>query len=126
MPAELDLIDHGRRLQFLTAQTRMRLMESELSLGLTFCMVLETELRLGEIDAARKFLAKAAQTIDHVGRSIRAAAEMGPREKQALRRRLARVEGRLREVRSKLTRGKVSKQLRIVPWPLPQQYRPEL
>ena len=126
MTGPSDLADQVRRLELMTTQTRLRLIESELALGLTFCMVLETEIRLGEIDTARRSIQNAHRTVEHVSRSMGNAVDMPSFEKRELRKRLTAVRNRLRAVDSKLARTAKSKYLKIVPWPLPTVYRHEV
>ena len=46
------------RLHTMAAETRLRAVESQLSLGFTFCAIAETELRFGRLDEATKMVAK--------------------------------------------------------------------
>ena len=46
------------RLRAMAAETRLRAVESQLSLGITFCAIAETELRFGRLDEATKMVTK--------------------------------------------------------------------
>lgn len=126
MAPGFDLIDQARRLQWMTTQTRMRLIESELALGATFCMVLETELRLGEFDAAHESFRKLERTVDAVRHGIRAAKGSSARRLKDLREKLASLQQRMRAIELRLTHPSPARFLFLVPWELPKIHRREI
>jgi hypothetical protein len=122
MTADFDLIEQGRRMEWMTMQTRLRLLESELALGLTFCMVLETELRLGEVAAARGFLHKLKGMLKAVRRSIDDTGGLPAYQLNYLRQKLQSIEQRVRSVEVQLKRGITRRHLQLMRWPLPGEY----
>ena len=117
MTGGLDLIDQGRRLLWMTGQTRLRLIESELALGLTFCIVVENDLYMGELDAAQRFKGKLEHLIALLRRSVNATAGLPGEQMEELQSRLAKLERRVSAVESRLKRRAAVKPLQLLSRP---------
>ena len=103
MLEDVDKTSLYRRLREMSAQTRVQLIHSELSLGFTLCTTAETELLYGQFDQARR----TAQMVRPAAYSLRrrlAEPNHVPRSLvHEIRRRLTQLEGRILRLESRLT-----------------------
>ena len=126
MTAAFDPIELGRRLEWTTVQTRLRLIESQLALGLTFCMVLETEIRLGEFEIAHQSLLKLEHSIHALRGSMKNGRGLPRQFLRNVREKLQSLERRVRAAKLSLSGTATGRRLQVIPWPLPAEYRTHL
>ena len=98
----MDVVGRGEKLFWQHTGIRH---ESELVFGLTFCMVLETELRLDEVDAAHRFLRKLEHTLEGVHRNIDEARGLPACQLRNLRKHLEGLDQRVSEIEVMLNGG---------------------
>ncbi len=91
------------RLHIAAAQARLRVIESQLSLGLTLCAVAETEILYGRIGEARRVTEKVRRAVDSARYHIDEPNHVPASSTADLRDQLAKLKKRLAAVESKIT-----------------------
>lgn len=90
------------RLHVIAAETRLRAVESQLSLGFTFCAIAETEIRYGRLDEAIQVVNKLRHHTEVIGFHLDEPGHLPALAIPALRVRLAELKGRTEEIESRL------------------------
>ena len=104
MAEEYDAIAELHRLRTEAAQTRLRAIQSQLSLASTFCSLAETELRYGQIDEVRLLMGKLQHVIETIDRHLGERNHVPPDNVPECRDRLAQVRSRVLKIEAHLGR----------------------
>jgi hypothetical protein len=84
------------------AQTRLRSIQSQLGIGFTFCRIVETEIREGKIDEARKLIQKTRRAAQLIRGHLDEPDHVPPDQVNAAREVLRKLEARIADVTARL------------------------